>query len=90
MPMPLSRLRMRYIYTHHTHTGIVSWLERALPFPPQDPSQSTVRALLGSTSDEDTIALSRVSQADKMPIMGYKVETADLSDKVRPYFTNTH
>ena len=48
---------------------------------PQDPAQPTVRALLGSSSDEDTIALSRVSQADKMPIMGYRVETADLSDK---------
>ena len=48
--------------------------------------QPTVRALLGSSSDEDTIALSRVSQADKMPIMGYKVETADLSDKVCSIF----
>ena len=52
------------------------------PYLLQDPSQPTVRALIGSSSDEDTIALSRVSQADKMPIMGYKVETADLSDKV--------
>ena len=55
----------------------------------QDPSQLTVRALIGSSSDEDTIALSRVSQADKMPIMGYKVETADLSDKVTVVYT-TH
>ena len=60
--------------TKHTLASII--------FVWQDPSQPTIRALLGSSSDEDTIALSRASQADKMPIMGYKVETADLSDKV--------
>ena len=50
----------------------------------QDPTQSgTVRAIIGSTTNEDTIFLSTVSRADEMPIMGYVAESSQLSDKVR-------
>ena len=48
----------------------------------QDPQQSTVRAIIGSTVDEDTLALSRASRRHEMPIIGYVAESSDLSDKV--------
>ena len=49
----------------------------------QDTSQSgTVRAIIGSTTEEDTISLSTVSKRHEMPIMGYVAESGKLSDKV--------
>ena len=49
---------------------------------PQDPGQPTIRAIIGSVTDEDTIALSRTSRRHQMPIMGYVTESGELSDKV--------
>ena len=48
----------------------------------QDPTQPTIRAIIGSVTDEDTIALSRTSRRHQMPIMGYVTESSELSDKV--------
>jgi len=53
-----------------------------------DSSQTTIRAIIGSVTDEDTIALSRASRRHGIPIMGYVAESSELSDKsAHPYFS---
>ena len=46
-----------------------------------------MRAIIGSTTDDDTIALSTVSKRHEMPIIGYVAESGELTDKVRNYYT---
>ncbi len=48
-------------------------------------SQPTIRAIIGSSSDDDTIALSTASKRHEMPIVGYVAESSLLSEKVASY-----
>jgi len=70
------------LYTARSNSSCIQLIESlSLPLI-QDPNEGTVRAILGSVGEEDTVALSRASKRHEMPIMGYQSERGDLSDKV--------